>query len=545
MDVKQSNDFIEKCIDEMSLEDLCGQLLNIQVSRYKDFDTLEKIVKKIRPGGIFVDRNSGKEDIKKQTDIINKCTKVPVIVSADIENGPGCAISGEACLPNPMAWGACDDEDLIRRAGKATAEICRKSGIHWSFAPIVDINYNKDNPVTNVRAVSDNPEQIVKIAGAYAQGMQTDGLMVAGCKHFPGDGIDDRNQHFCTTINPLSKEEWMKTYGYVYKKMFEMGCASVMIGHIGFPANGEEIDPVLGPKPGTLSYNTITKLLKEELGFEGCAVSDAMSMVGTAVMCPPEKLSIEFIKSGGDMLLFPLPEDFDYLVEAVKSGELSIERVKDAVRRILRMKMRARLFEDNEKLVSELKLTEDIKALGDEIAKKSITVIRNTQNLIPLSLKEGARFLVITLQNNYGTRNAFREKIEVLENELKKRGYAVDYMSGAGMDHNKLRDIKDSYDCILINCGIEVFNYIGGTLRLGWDNIMTFWRGVGVDHPCVIFTSFGDPYKLYELPFLRTYVNAYSSDEATFKAFAKVLLGEEKAVGKSPISLKGFFNCEV
>ncbi|MBE6656564.1 MAG: hypothetical protein E7609_06855 [Ruminococcaceae bacterium] len=92
--------------------------------------------------------------------------------------------------------------------------------------------------------------------------------------------------------------------------MFQAGTGSVMVGHIALPANEDVIDPILGPKPGTLSYNTMTKLLKCELGFEGCLVSDAMSMVGTSVVCPPDRLSIEFIKNGGDMLLFPLARDY-------------------------------------------------------------------------------------------------------------------------------------------------------------------------------------------------------------------------------------------
>ena len=120
-----------------------------------------------------------------------------------------------------MAWGACDDEELIEKAGIATAQICRKNGIQLTYSPLVDINYNKNNPVVNTRAVSDSPEQVVKIAGAYLRGLQKDNCMAATCKHFPGDGMDDRNQHFCTTINPMSKDEWMKTYGYVYKEMIK------------------------------------------------------------------------------------------------------------------------------------------------------------------------------------------------------------------------------------------------------------------------------------------------------------------------------------
>ena len=137
------------------------------------------------------------------------------------------------------------------------------------------------------------------------------------------------------------------------------------------------------------------------------------------------------------------------------------------------------------------------------------------------------------------------EHIKVLKEELEARGYVADMISAYGINHNKLEADMKNYDCILYNCRINPMVYLGGTNRINWDNIMCFWRGVGVAHPRVIFTSFGDPYKLYDFPFLRTYVNAYSHDEVTFRAFVKVLLGEIPAVGKNPVGLKGFFDCEV
>ncbi len=539
----EHTEMIEKILESMSVEDLCGQLLNYNISPSTSLEVLEEQFRNTRPGGVFFGGNTTPERIAEVTAIANKYAKAPVIVSADIEYGPGCCIKDAPYIPYPMSWGAANDEALIERAGRITAEQCRKAGVHWSFAPIVDINYNKDNPVTNVRAISDKPEQIVKMAGAYVRGMQRDGYMVAGCKHFPGDGMDDRNQHFCTTINSLSKEEWMATYGYVYREMFKEKVGSVMVGHIAFPANEEEIDPILGPKPGTLSYNTMTRLLKGELGFEGCLISDAMSMVGTSVMCPPDRLSIEFIKNGGDMLLFPLERDYGYLLGAVQSGEITIERLKDAVRRILRMKAQVRLFEDQAAIAASIEVSGDINEVAQEIADKAITVIRNSQNLIPLSLPKGSKFLLINIQRNRNDMGfpQYMDHIKILVGELEKRGYQADMISAYGIDHRKLEEDMKGYDCILFNCRINPAVYLGGTNRLNWDNIMCFWRGVGVAHPRVIFTSFGDPYKLYDLPFLRTYVNAYSHDEVTFRAFIKVLLGEIPAQGKSPVALKGFF----
>ena len=534
---------IEAVLERLTTEDLCGQLLNFFIAPKTSPEKLAELFERTRPGAIFFNGNTPPERIREVTELANRYTKVPVIVSADTEYGPGCCIKDAPYMPFPMSWGAADDEALVERAGEITGEICRKAGVHWSFAPLVDINYNKDNPVVNVRAISDSPKQVAKMARAYVRGQQKNGMMVAGCKHFPGDGVDDRNQHFCTTINSLSKEEWMESFGYVYREMFKENVGSVMVGHVAFPANEEECDPVLGYKPGTLSYNTMTRLLKGELGYKGCLVSDAMSMVGTSVMCPPDRLSIEFIKNGGDMLLFPHERDYGYLMGAIERGEITRERLLDAVRRILRMKDQARLFEDQKALADSITVSGDLLDVCQEIADKSITVIRNTQNLIPLSLPKGAKFLIINIQKN-GENVVFpqyMDHIKVLKEELEARGYVADMISAYGINHNKLEADMKSYDVVLFNCRINPMVYLGGTNRLNWDNIMSFWRGVGVAHPCVIFTSFGDPYKLYDLPFLRTYVNAYSHDEVTFRAFVKVLLGEIPAKGKSPVALKGFF----
>lgn len=536
---------IDKLIEEMSLDDLCGQLLCYNVPGRWTAEEFEEIAKRTKPGGIFGVRK--KEDIKLYTDMINKYTKAPVIVSADIENGPGCAIEGETLMPHSMAWGACDDEELLEKAGEATAAICRKNGVHWTFSPIIDINTNPDNPITNIRAISDSAKQVAKMGCAYARGLQKNHYMVAGCKHFPGDGVDDRNQHFCTTINSLSKEEWMETFGYVYREAFKAGTCSVMAAHIAAPAFQEEdIDPILGPKPAILSYELMTKLLKEELGFKGCIVSDALSMVGSCSMVDEKDLVPEFIRAGGDMALFPLPEDFDRLKEAVLNKKVSMERLKDAVRRVMILKNEARLFPDDCINPDEIEIKYDIEAIADEIADKSISVIRNTQNLIPLNLKKGAKVLMINVQKEELQRNslAYIRYLDTFAEEFRKRGYEVVEL-GQQNDREVLEKHLKEADCVLVNCKISCQDYPGGSLRIGWPQIGPFWRGAAIKHPCMIFTSFGDPYKIHDFPYLRTYVNAYSSSESTQKAVAKVLLGEIEPQGKSPVEMKGYFKREV
>lgn len=540
---KEQEAYIKKLAGELTLEDICGQLINFNVSGKIPYDEFEEIARKIRPGAIFIAGNT-KEEIEKYTEIVNKYTKVPVIVSADLENGPGSGVVGEVVFPDPMSWGATDDESLIEKAGKVTGEIGRANGVHWNFAPIVDINYNKDNPVTNIRAISDSPEQVAKIAGAYVRGMQENGMMIAGCKHFPGDGMDDRNQHFCTTVNTLSKEEWLNTYGYVYKKMFEAGTASVMVGHIALPAVEDNIDPVLGPKPGTLSYNIMTKLLRDELGFEGCIVSDAMAMVGACSMCAIDDLAVEFVKGGGDMILFAREADFYCVKKAAELGEIKKERLTDALYRILKMKAKAGLLDASPKTVS---VSYDAKEIAREIAEKSVKIERNTEGNIPLKLKKGAKILVIKMQppEELMLPGDGLHKLDGVVDELRKRGFDVTSESARTIKHHYIEEHRGDYDCILMLCKISCRDYLGGTLRINRDNIMPFWRGAVLNHPCLIFASFGDPYKLYDLPFLKTYVNMFSGSLDSQKAFVKVLLGELEETAKNPVELKGFFEREV
>jgi len=540
---------IENMVESMSLDELCGQVLCYDLSgeRWTE-NEIRNIFSETMPGGIFV-FNATKDKIEKLTTIANEYAKVPVIISSDAENGPGGPLKNEVTLPEPMNWGACDDENLIERGGIATAEICRECGIHWSFAPVVDINYNKNAPGTNVRAISDSPHQVAKIAKAYAGGLQKNGLMAAGCKHFPGEGLDDRNCHFCTTVNHLSIDDWKNTYGYVYKEMIAMGINTVMVGHTALPAyqrgKDNEYDEILGYRPATISRALMTDLLKGELGFEGCVVSDAMSMVGACAMIDPDELAVEFLKCGGDMVLFALPRDFHYIKRAVLDGILPLERLKDAVRRILMLKERVRLFDNQERILKCVQKQDEIEDVAREVAEKSITLVRNAKNIFPLNLQKGDRILICNLQGD--EKEAARPGsyvLDVLEQELRNRGFDVCALTNAG--HRVVeKELEKGCSCVLINCKLSTRDYKGGSLRADWVHYGTFWRGRVFKHSKVVFTSFGDPYKLYEFPYMPTYVNAYGTTPEIQKAFVKLLLGEIDFQGKSPVGMDGFFEREV
>lgn len=517
-------------------DELYGQLLCFDIYDHDDPKEIEKIISVMRPGGIFVSDMSS-EKVKMYTEMANRYTTVPVIVTADIENGPGGGVKGADKLPYPMAWGACADEELIKEAGRLTARISRRSGIHWTFAPVIDINYNFRSPETNIRAVSDSPDAVIKYAGAYSDGLRSEGLMITGAKHFPGAGTDERNSHFCTPVNPLGREEWMATYGKIYKEMFKRGTDSVMVGHYCLPSYMDESE---AGYPCVISKSLMTDLLKGELGFKGCVISDAMSMIGACGIAGDKNLAVEFIKAGGDMVLFPEDQDAEKIREAAENGVISRERINDAVSRILSIKEKAGLFCEKEQVIEDC--TDELRAVSQKIADKSITVVRDEKKIIP-TLKKGDKLLIVTLSEPYWHKEATIDTYLPLKNTVENFGCTVDYLINP--KHKAIKKVMDEYDAVLVLCDMSSVNYHGGSMRVGWYNIMAFWRGYILEHPKMIFASLGDPYKLFDFPYLREYINVYSNVPESQIALAKVLTGQIRAEGKSPVSLEGFFQREI
>ena len=362
--------------------------------------------------------------------------------------------------------------------------------------------------------------------------------MTTGTKHFPGAGTDERNSHFCTTVNTLSKEEWFNTYGKVYRAMIASGAESIMVGHYTVPA--------LQPKeenncPCVLSKTLMTDILKGELGFKGCIVSDAMSMIGACAYVVPERLSVEFLKAGGDMVLFPEPTDIGYIVDAVKNGEIPYNRLIDAFSRVIELKKRAGLF--NDKLSVPEVSGEEFAEISQQIADRSVTVVRDYKNIIPKGLKKGDKVLGVIVAEPYWHAEVTEKPYAPFKEQLEKVGVYVDYLINP--KHKKVQEVMGDYDMVVVLCDMSSKNYHGGTMRLGWYNIMTFWRAYIIRHPRMIFASLGDPYKLFDFPYLEEYINVYSDTAESQKALAKVLSGEIKPTGKNPVNFDGYFKREI
>ena len=528
---------LDNLIDTLTLDELIGQVMCESVLGLTD-EEIEKKMRTYKPGCVFTMYQTP-EFNKKVMDIANRYSKIPVIMVSDIENGPGSCIKGLPNLPQPMAWGACNDEKLIEEAGEETAKLCRLNGIHWTFGPIVDLNINPDNPECNIRSASDNPDKVIKIIGAHLKGLTKNGYMVTSCKHFPGQGTDDRNSHFSTTINPLSKSKWMKTYGKVYKKLIKQGTSSIMVGHTSLPFAERKKANIYEYLPTTVSKPVITNLLKEKLGYSGCVMSDAVSMVGMLSRVSAERRIIEFFKAGGDAFLYPKPEEYEYLKNAVLSGEIPLSRLKDAVKRTLKVKVDARLFEDQAKVLSEIKLGRDIGEIAQEIANKSIKVVRNGLGVIPAKLNKGAKVAFVNIPGKFFYDEPDGTEFAPMKKVFEDNGYIVDeYVRGIKEPKDGLFD----YDLVIVNCRTSSRNYHGGSLRLGWGEIESAMPVF--ENPNLIFVSHGDPYKIREFHFVKQYINTFSVTDDSQVAVANVILGKLTPTAKNPVSMKPFFEIE-
>lgn len=535
---EQQREKIDRYISEMTLEEKLSQVQCIMGSSRTGEEIREAAVKE-KVGSIFIG-NQTKERFKEIADVAKEAD-IPVIICADLVHGAGARMFGVTEFPHYLACSAADSEEYMEKMGEITAQEGRAFGVHWAFGPVVDLCLEKNNPMMHVRTAGDNTEHVLKMSRAFVEGIQKEGLMAATPKHFPGDGTDPRDTHITTLINGLSREEWEKSYGVIWRGIIDSGAMAIMSGHIALPfidpQYEDEAQRYKGPRPATLSPKIQIDFLRGELGFEGLIVTDALNMVGYGSHIRREEYGWRLLEAGADMLLWTDPAaDTPLMVEAVEQGKLSEERVNDAVRRVLELKARVGLLEEEKvyPVLTEAELEQN-KRVAQEVADKSITIVRDVFHSLPMKhLKPGAKILTITAQYVEGYRNSRDEKDMVfIDEELRKRGFEVDHLLNP-KDSNQLAKIEGKYDAIFVNIK---YTPRYGSVRLYGDSFLMFQNSWWVENKKVVFTSFGEPYKLYDLPSLHNYVNVYSNTEVSQRAAVKVWLGEIDAAGKTPLDL--------
>ncbi len=538
--------WVEETKNQMTLEEKIGQLF-CPVGFTTDRDVLKGMLEK-NIGGMMYRPGMGAEiqDIHR---FLQENTKIPLLLAANLESGGTGTAADGTNFARPMQAAACpNEEEQAYRLGYISCMEGAAVGCNWSFAPIVDIDKNFRNPITNLRTFGDDADRVLRMGSAYLRGADEAGLAVS-IKHFPGDGVDERDQHLHTTTNSLSTEEWMESYGKIYRELIDQGAKTVMVGHIAQPAWAKRKNPSLTPAechmPATLRKEIVGGLLREELRFNGLVVTDATPMLGYICAMERKQAVPTSIAIGCDTFLFnrDFDEDYRYMLEGYQSGILTDERLEEALMRILGTKAALGLHKKQKEgtLVPkpealDILHCEKFQGWAKECADQSVTLVKNVDSVLPISPETYKRVVLFVTESEMAGQGGQLEKR--LRTALEAAGFEVCQESGEAYVKDQPMNIEGfKQSCDLV---IYAFN-----LPSASDNtaIRLFWKN-GMMGSCMpwftkevptIGISFANPYHLLDVPMMKTYINAYNDTEETVQAVVEKLTGKSEFFGKSPV----------
>ena len=377
--------WVDSIYNTLSVDQKIGQLFTIWVATKQGDDKMKEvssIIEKNHLGGLIFSLGNIK-DQAKYTNIFQSISKVPLLIGMDAEWGIGMRLDDAFSFPYNMTLGALNDDSLIYNVGKRIGVHAKRIGVHINFAPVTDINTNPNNPIIGSRSFGEDKINVTKKSLSYLKGMQSVGIM-GSAKHFPGHGDTSTDSHKTLPIINFSAKRINEVELFPYKELIKNNLSTVMVAHMEVPSLEKE------PKmPSTLSKNIISKLLKKKLKFEGLVITDAMDMKGVVDFNKNQSADVGALLAGNDVLLMPddLDESTKSIKKAINDGIITEKRLKYSVKKILMAKYKAGLYKKNkidlENIVEDMNSNID-KLLFEEITEKSITLIKNDNDILPV-----------------------------------------------------------------------------------------------------------------------------------------------------------------
>ena len=541
----------ERTFDELTLREKAGQLIMPWVlgdyapEGSASHERMSEYVFNQGIGGVIMSVGTPLEVAAKLNDLQGHA-KIPLLVGADLETGAGFRMRGAVYMPGSidlggattfpslMAIGAAGDERLAYEMGRVTALEARAVGIHIPFAPVLDVNNNPENPIINVRSFGENPTDVSRMGIAFIRGVQENGAIATG-KHFPGHGDTDIDSHMTLPVIRHDRARMDSIELRPFQDAIDAGIGAIMTAHISVPSLNGGIS-----EPSTLSAMVLTSVLREQMGFDGLIFTDAMDMSAIARQHSAGEAAVRAVEAGADVILMPpdVALAVEGIVEAVQSGRLTEARVDESVRRILETKQALGLpsqrFVPLDRIGSVVGVPENT-AVADEIAERSITLLKNDRDLLPLRGTRSASVLSVSFRgdSNLLAGRYFNRKLR----ETYPRLTSVDVDSNADEETyaRVLRRVRGQ-DLVVVS---TYSSYAGAVDAL--DELAEFIeqvRRTGVPH---IVISFGNPYLISSFPETQAYMLAWNGSEASQRAAARALLGEFDLVGRVPTSIPPLF----
>ncbi|MDP3150829.1 MAG: glycoside hydrolase family 3 N-terminal domain-containing protein [Ignavibacteria bacterium] len=535
------DDWVEETISKMTLEEKVGQIIFPAVvgKFYNEDDTVYKriihYVNDLKVGGFIVYQYAEGSEVYAQTFLLNKLqqiSKYPLLIGADYENGVSFRTNGGTIFPSNMALGAANDEALTHQMGEIIAEESRQTGVHYNFAPVVDINNNPLNPIINVRAFGENPSTVTKLSNAIVTGMQHNHLL-STAKHFPGHGNTSTDSHKDLPVIGSSKEELFQFELQPFIREIKNGVMSIMVGHLAVPAFDDDTIPA------TLSKKIVTGLLKEQLGFKGLIVTDALNMKAISNSFTPSEAAVQAFNAGCDILLFPSNADEvdSAIVQAVHAGIITEERLDESVRKILLAKRWAGLTEKRTVSLDDLSTTlknSEHQTVAKTLAEEAITLVKDEKHLIPISSIGKKKILLITLVDERHSANS-EFFSSLLEKQLKNVSSVTLTNKGTKREFNHGMKEAQKANVILLSTYTRI-RLNSGKIGLSDEQIKFVSQLIKFKKP-IVWMSHGSPYVLGSFPEIKTFLCNYGDSEILEEAMAKAVCSKISIGGKLPVTI--------
>lgn len=521
--------WVDSVYNQLSFDEKVGQLFMVAAYSNKDEahnKSIDKLVEENKIGGLIFFQG-GPVRQAKLTNRYQAKSKVPMFIGIDAEWGLSMRLDSTYRYPWNMTLGAVQDMKLIEKAGNQMAKQSKRMGIHFNFAPVVDINTNPKNPIIGNRSFGETKENVTLRALALMKGLQDEGVY-ATAKHFPGHGDTSTDSHHTLPIVKFDKNRLDAVELYPYKELIKNGLASVMVAHLNVPS----IEPREN-YPTSISYNVVTNILKNELQFEGLIFTDALNMKGASNFKKPGDIDLEAFLAGNDVLLFAenVPVAIKKFNEAKKEGRLTEERLAYSVKKILAYKYKANLHNYQpivlENLYNDLNAVE-FEALNYQLYENAVTVIKNDTKSIPIAQLDKEKIAYVKLGND--TSDVFLAQLKNYAN--------VTEITSKNLD-NVLTELE-GYTKVIIG-----YHKSDGAWR---NHNLTFrellWINQIGKQNDVILTFFTKPYSLLTIKnfeSIETIIIGYQNNAISQTVVPQVIFGAIGSKGKLPVSIEEHF----
>lgn len=528
-DYLQQKKWVDSVYDSMNLKEKVGQLFmaSIWSRNENEADSIRKQIRENHIGGLIFSKG-GPVRQAQLTNEFQKMSKIPLLVGMDAEWGLAMRLDSTFALPWNMTLGAIQDNKLIEEAGAAISRHTKRLGVHFNFAPVVDINTNPDNPIIGNRSFGEDKINVTEKALAFMNGMHREGVL-SSAKHFPGHGDTDSDSHKTLPTINFSAERINEVELHPYRELIPKGLSSVMVAHLNVPTLESK-----DGKPASLSKSIITDILKKNMGFNGLIFTDALDMKGVSKNKEPGEVDLDAFMAGNDVLL--MSEDIGKaaasIIEAVNSGQVSEERLQLSVKKILYAKYKVGLnnFQPitTNFLIEELYTSRDEALLG-ELYENATTLIKNNKAVVPVKNLEKQKIAYVNFGDDDGS---------PFLNQMKK--YAeIDWVKAA-----KLPDLLEK---------LEAYNYVvigfHKSNKSPWasykfsDKELVWLHEIARKNKTVL-SLFSRPYALNEVKSfanLEGIIIGYQNHPVAQEKVAQVLFGALNARGRLPVSIKSEF----